>query len=864
MSHPLVRLVALACRRPYATVSTALLLTALALVYAGAHFSMTTDASALISPSVPWRMAEHRMDRAFPQNGDTILVVIDGATPELAERAAAGLAAKMRADPRHFRHVTRPDGGDYFAREGLLFGSEDDVRAATGQMIAAQPFLGPLAADPSLRGIAGALDTMLTGVARGDAPLARIDRPMAALADALDRQAAGKPSFFSWQALFGGETAATAAPKRRLVLATPILDFGALMPGVPATDAVRADAAALQLDAAHGVHFGITGSVPLSDEEFASLADHAWLVGGTMLLAMLVTLRLAVRSWRIVAAILGTTIAGLVITAAVGLAAVGQFNLISVAFIPLFVGLGVDFGIQIGVRFQAERLVHATPAEAMAAAAAALGAPLLLAAGAVCLGFLAFLPTDYVGIAQLGVIAGLGMVIALLLAVTLLPALLMLVGGGRPQAELGNPRLAAADAFLIRRRGLVLAAFGVAMVLGVASLALVRFDFNPLHLRNAKGEAMATLADLMQDPTRDPNTIDILAPNLGAGQALAARLARLPEVGQALTAASLVPDDQAPKLAMIANAQALLDFTLNPFAPAAAASDAETIAALHATAKSLRGAATGSDRASVDARRLAAAFDRLSGGSVHERQAATAMLVPPLETMLDQMRAALAAQPTSVATLPSDLRQDWIAPDGSAKVQLTAAGTDRSDAALARFVAAVQKVAPQAIGPAVSEQSAAHTVAMAFVEAGILALAAVSLLLLLVLRNVREVAFTLAPVVLSGFLTLGTCVLIGQPINFANIIAFPLLFGVGVAFHIYFVMAWRRGATDLLQSPLARAVFFSALATGSAFGSLWLSRHPGTASMGKILMISLAWTLVCALIFEPALLGPQRKDSPPA
>ena len=140
--------------------------------------------------------------------------------------------------------------------------------------------------------------------------------------------------------------------------------------------------------------------------------------------------------------------------------------------------------------------------------------------------------------------------------------------------------------------------------------------------------------------------------------------------------------------------------------------------------------------------------------------------------------------------------------------------------------------------------------------AGVIAFVLVSLLLLAVLRDASEVAFTLAPVILSIFLTLGSCVAIGQPVNFANIIAFPLLFGVGVAFHIYFVMAWRGGATDLLQSSLARAVLFSALATGTAFGSLWLSHHPGTASMGKILMISLVWTLVCALLFEPALLGP--------
>ncbi len=143
------------------------------------------------------------------------------------------------------------------------------------------------------------------------------------------------------------------------------------------------------------------------------------------------------------------------------------------------------------------------------------------------------------------------------------------------------------------------------------------------------------------------------------------------------------------------------------------------------------------------------------------------------------------------------------------------------NAVLERFTSAVRAVAPNASGLPVSTQEAARTVAGAFIKAGVLALIMVSLLLYAVLRSVREVAFTLAPVVLSGFLTMGTCVVIGQPLNFANIIAFPLLFGVGVAFHIYFVMAWRSGA-----------------------------------SMGLILMISLIWTLVCALIFEPALLGP--------
>jgi uncharacterized protein len=437
---------------------------------------------------------------------------------------------------------------------------------------------------------------------------------------------------------------------------------------------------------------------------------------------------------------------------------------------------------------------------------------------------------------------------------------LILLRPGRPRVEVGNPALAPLDAFLLGRRKLVLTLFGVSLAASVALLPFVRFDFNPLHLRAPDGEAMATINDLMRDPDRKPNTIDILTPDIAAAQALAARLEKLPEVQHAITAASFVPEDQPAKLATIGNASALLDFTLNPFAPAAAPSDADTIAALSSAAQALRQAAPGAGPAGQSALRLAAEFDRLAHGTPADRDRAAAIVTTPLHVMLDQLRASLAAEPVDLAGLPKDITRDWIAKDGRAKVEVVPKRDFADNEGLAQFTRAVLAVAPDATGVAVSTQGAAGTISGAFVQAGILALAIVSLLLLLALRDIKEVAFTLAPVVLSGFLTLGTCVLIGQPINFANIIAFPLLFGVGVAFHIYFVMAWRSGATNLLQSSLARAIFFSAMATGTAFGSLWLSRHVGTASMGKVLMLSLVWTLICALIFEPALLGPPRMN----
>jgi len=858
------RIVARSIARPWLTLGLALLLTLIGAFTAATRFQMTTDTSALISPNVPWRQQERAMESAFPQLTDSILVVIDGQTPELAEDAAAKLSARMAADTTHFRRVTRPDGGDFFAREGLLFQSKAEVQVTTASLIKAQPLLGPLAADPSLRGVAGALSTMLDGVKTGATSLDQIDPAMREITALTEQSLAGKPAFFSWQALFANGGAAP--PMRRLILAQARLDHGALMPGEAAGDAIRADAATLDLDIAHGASVRLTGEVPLADEEFATLQDNIALVGLVMLAAMLGTLWLATRSLHLMGAIVATIIAGLIVTTAIGLVAVGRLNLISVAFIPLFVGLGVDFGIQICVRFNAERCDGAALPEALSRAADALGPSLLLAASAIFLGFAAFLPTAYVGIAELGVIAGIGMIVALAFSVTLLPALVLLIRPGAPTREMGFAALAPAEQVLEKRRGWVLWAFGLSMLASIASLPWVAFDFNPLHLRDPQAPAMRTLADLTRDPDRTPNTIDVLAPNAGAASTLAKQIGALPEVKQIVSIDSFVPGDQPAKLASIQDASTLLDLTLNPFDIAPTPSDAELVTALTGTAAKLREvAATDASAAAADARQLATAFDHLAKAPPAGRALVQARLARPLGVMLDQARLALQAQPVTRATLPPDLVRDWVAPDGRVRLQVFPAGNANDNATIHRFRDAVARVTPAISGLPVATQAAASTVAAAFVQAGIIAFILVSLLLFAVLRDLREVAFTLAPVILSVFLTLGTCVAIGQPINFANIIAFPLLFGVGVAFHIYFVMAWRGGATGLLQSSLARAILFSACATGTAFGSLWLSHHPGTASMGKILMISLIWTLICALIFEPALLGPPRQqDRTPA
>jgi hopanoid biosynthesis associated RND transporter like protein HpnN len=855
---PVPPAVAFSCRHPVLIAVLAMLLCGLSGWFVSGHFKMTTKTEELIAADVGYRMRNIAMDKAFPQVADLILVVIDARTPELAESAAERLAGRLTANKTEFSSVRRPDGGDFFGRTGLLYGSVEDVQKATDAMVTAQPFLGQLAYDPSLRGVMDVFQTTLMGIRNGETTFAQIDKPIGALADAVETVNAGKPAYFSWQTMLGGDGAHMEAPLRRFILVKPVMDYHSLMPGQRAANAIRAAAREIGLDAAHGVTVRLTGSVPMEDEEFASLAHNIWLVSAAILGCMLLMLWLAVRSVRIMASIMITTLAGLLVTMALGLAAVGRFNLISVAFIPLFVGLGIDFGIQLSVRFRQERLTEPDPRAALRKAARAMGGALTLAASGICLGFLAFLPTSYVGISELGIIAAIGMAIALALSVTLLPSLLLLFRSPLQTLEVGHKALAPVDAFLLRRRKLVLWVFGLLMLASIAGLPFVNFDFNPLHLRDPQSESIATLRDLMDDPNRTLNTIDVLMPDREKAAAMAEKLARLPEVSQAITVGSFVPADQDAKLALIGDTSSLLDPTLNPIDAAPPPSDAETVASLTRTAASLRETAAGHKDAGASLR-LAAALEALAKGPAARRAAAERALIEPLKIMLAQTRLALQAQPVTLADLPPDLVRDWVTADGRARIQVFPKGDSNDNEVLKRFSRAIQAVAPEASGPPISVIEAGKTISGAFVQAGILALIAITLLLLVVLRSVTEVAATLAPIVLSGFLTLGTCVLIQLPINFANIIAFPLLFGVGVAFHIYFVMAWRDGEKDLLQSSLARAVLFSALATGAAFGSLWLSDHPGTASMGKVLMISLVWTLICALIFEPALLGPPRE-----
>jgi hopanoid biosynthesis associated RND transporter like protein HpnN len=857
LTRLVVSIVGFCTRFAIPTVLVAVLATAFAGVYAVDNFAINTDINKLISPNLDWRQRDIAFEKAFDQER-LIIAVVEAPTPEFAGAAATALEKKLQENHVNFESVRRLGGGAFFEKNGLLFLPTKEVAQITGQFQSAAPLLEVIAGDPSLRGLTGALEIALTGIKRGQFTLDSAAHPLDTIAGTVEQTLDKGNATFSWRGLVSDKPL-TDADKRAFIEVKPILNFDELEPGKAATDAIRKAASDINLAGEFSARVRLTGPVPIANEEFATVQEGALVNGIGTVLVVLFILWMALRSPKIIFAVFVTLTIGLALTTAAGLMMVGALNLISVAFAVLFIGLGVDFGIQYSVRYRSERFKHDDLRMALLRGAKRSAVPLSLAAVATAAGFLSFLPTDYKGVSELGIIAGVGMMVAFFASITVLPALLMLLNPPGESDAVGYAFLAPVDHFLEKHRVPIIVGTLLLVIGGLPLLYFLHFDFNPIHLRNPKVESIATYLDLRKDPNTGANAINVMAPNEAGAKQVEEKLAKLPQVLRVMSLDSFVPEDQPAKLKLIEAGARVINPAINPDQVDAAPSDAENVAALKGAVESLR--KTAGDQkgpGALAARRLADALSKTASASEAVRNKVQAVFVAPLQIMLDQLRNSLQAQPVSLETLPQDLVKSWKTADGQVRVEVSPKGDSNDNEVLRSFADAVLAAEPNAIGGPVSILKSGDTIVKAFIHAGLWALLSISILLWIALRRITDVLMTLVPLLVAGALTLEICVLIGLPLNFANIIALPLLLGVGVAFKIYYVVAWRAGHTNLLQSSLTRAIFFSALTTATAFGSLWLSSHPGTASMGKLLALSLVTTLAAVLLFQPALMGRPR------
>jgi hopanoid biosynthesis associated RND transporter like protein HpnN len=830
--------------------------------YTATHLGINTSNTDLISSQVGWRQDHIAYEKAYPVYRNNLVVVIDAATPGLADEATDTLAAAMHGQPHLFPKVYVPGGGKFFARNGLLYLKPDELTALSQRLNRIQPLLGRLSADPTLPTFFSLLNDAMAPNANNNFDLKPIFNQLTGAFNASRHR-----RFFrlSWRKLMGGANQ-PGMGTRRLVIVQPKLNYGALLAGEKPMRRIHQLAAAHHLDPAHGVRVRETGDVALSNQELASVLDGAVWQAVLSLVLVGVVLYLGLRSLRLMAAAVATLISGLVGTAAFATAAFGELNLLSVAFAVLYIGLGISYAIHLCLRYREAAREGVATRGALRLAAGDVGLSLLLCAITTAVGFFAFIPTAYSGVAELGLISGVGMFISLVVSLTLLPALIMLLAARPPRArsvlEAGRGPFIGARA----QRAIWVLAIVVAVACASA-LPDLRFDSNTLDMQNQHTEAVATYRDLLANSDRSPLTVVATRPTLAGAKQLANRLAAQPEIARAMTIADYVPSRQKAKLAKIGT----MALTLALSAPNMAkhASTAQRRAAIASFAKALSAyrRQPGHDAATrAAAARLARALGVWRRWFKQQPPKAQKKILSRLhDTLLagfpyqiHALMQSLHARRITLSNLPAALRRHWIGRDGSYRVEAFARGDLQNTAALKAFVASAKAVDSHITGPPVLELAAGRTVAHAFRNAFIYAAVFITLFLLLLLRSIVDTLRVLAPLVLSGLILAVASVGLDIPFNFTNVIALPLLLGVGVDSGIHVVRRLRtphlhHEPGPFLSTSTARAVILASLTTIAGFASLLVSNYPGTVSLGQFLTIGMGALLLTTLVIVPSL-----------
>ncbi|MDH3660500.1 MAG: MMPL family transporter, partial [Alphaproteobacteria bacterium] len=790
------------------------------------------------------------LQRAFPAFKETIVAVIDGDSPEESEAAAKALATAMAADSRHFSKVKLPGSDPFFEQHGLLYLDIDALSALSDRLAAAQPLLAALAADPNLKGISDFIRLALEQREGPEIP-EPLDRLFQKLAEVTDAARERRPKSLSWQEQL--DQGPSRGGKRRLLIAEPEIDYGSLAPAAAAITATRETAQALGINLEGGAGMRLTGSAVIEHEELDTVRSGALWAGLAATAGVAFLLVFGLGSIRLIVATLATLLVGLIITAGLATLMIGQLNLISVTFAVLFVGLGVDFGIHLCLRYREEAQRRWSHVDALGRAIHAVARPLSLTAICAGLGFTAFVPTDYQGLAELGIISATGMAVAWMASLVLLPALLNLMPIKTDDRASKAP--VAVAAWTERYASSILGLTVIAAVSSVPMLPRVTFDFNPLNLKDPTSESVATFLELERNPDTATNVISVLAADLEDGEEIAERLRATKGIGEVITLKSFVPKDQAEKLDLI-DGMAFFLGSLTPSADAALDQDARESAfqqLVSALAEAAPEKASGARWLLDSLTSFAAETDGPAGPALLDLEQRLTRHLPNLLTRLEH---ALDAREVSLESLPQSLRDDWINGAGEVKVMARPAIGIHDNRALQRFADAALAVAPDATGTPVIITQAGRVVVGAFIEASVIAFSLITVVLILILRRLIDVVLVLAPLALAILFTAATSVFLGLQLNFANVIVLPLLLGLGVSGAIHVVM--RRRAMQARETPSApistpRAVLFSALTTIASFGSLAISPHPGMASMGVLLTVAILWSLVCTLVILPAM-----------
>ncbi|MBY0474143.1 MAG: MMPL family transporter [Nitrosomonas sp.] len=833
------------------------------------NLGVHTDTTDMLSEDVPFRANHIRYLQSFPQYEDTLLLVLDAPTPEQAHIAAKRFTRYLQDDVTQFPSTYYLTGEPFFEQNGLFYKDLSELGRITDYLAAAQPLVARLADNPNLFTFSSVLTDAVEELRKGRK--LELEPVFSGISATLEARLAGKSRALSWQALLGGEEQKDTY--QELIIVQPKLDYSQIFAAEGPIDAIRTTAKGMGFAPDATEKLRITGEVALAHDELNSAMHGAQDAGLLALIMVAVVLLIAFRSAGAIFTIIVSLLLGLLLTAAFATVAVGHLNLISIAFAVLYIGLGVDFAIHFLLRLEEIRKPDQTVPEAVYKTGGDMGQSLLICALTTAIGFYAFMPTTYRGVAELGLISGTGMLISFLITMTMIPALQRFFPIQIKKSSLSVRSINKILDLPRRSRKLVYSITIIAVLASILALPHIKFDYNLLNLNNPHAESVQTFQELLGDAEDSPWHINVLVDDVQQIRQIAQQLRALSEVKRVISILDLVPEEQEEKSLLIEEMAMILG-------PISFSSTAFLIPSPHTVSEQRMAldklrivlsqfvAEQPEHPAAVSARalegslaNLIAKLDKpvLENGEAKEQLLLTVNndLLSLLPNAIKRLQLALEAQPFSQEALPASVTELWHGKDDAYRIAVYPSENINDNDALRRFVRAVQQITPNATGVPVISLEAGEAVVDAFFHAFSLALIGVILTTWIMLRSATSTLLVLIPLLLAALLTGAGTVFMGLSFNFANIIALPLLLGIGIDSSLHMVYRSRNTGADyenLLHTSTARAIFFSALTTLAGFGSLIFSIHQGTSSMGQLLTIGLLLTLVCVLIILPILL----------
>ncbi|MEO1905164.1 MAG: MMPL family transporter, partial [Methylococcales bacterium] len=827
------------------------------------NLGVNTNVAELLSPDLPFQKNRLKLEATFPKSADTLLLVVEASTPENTAITTQLLIERLNKEPL-FTSVYAPSSSDFFKRQAFLYLEPDELNNLSHDLTEAQPFVGHLAQNFSLKGLFSIInhafkpkDTVL--------PM-DINPLLTAINTSLEAQLLGNSHPVSWQRLILGKNSSL-EKNRRLILAKPLLDFNQIMPAEEAFLKAREISQEFE-QSIDEVSISITGEKALEHEELESVSQGAIFSGILSLTLVCITLYFALRSFKLLLITFTSLITGLILTAGFATISVGHLNLISIAFAVLYIGLGVDFAIHLCLRYRELIAEKQTNLNAIHGSIQSVGKSLILCAITTSIGFFAFIPTDYAGVSELGIISGAGMFIGLIVSLTLLPALLQVLPiKAIKQNKTKTPRLDYLATLPFRFSTGIRVAVIFLILAGSYFIGQLTFDSNPVNLRDPNSESVTTFNRLLQSLDDSPFAVETLADDLTQAVQLAKKFESLDSVKQAITISNFVPDNQEDKLLIVEDLDLILGSQLGAFsnpiehqenhqALLSFKDNIETVLALKTPHFDL-----------VLLQKLHDNLDRFlaqTATTYSESEKELSLdLLGLLPFSMDLLNSALAATEFEIDDIPTSISEHWVSHNSLYRILIQPQYNLMDQEKLISFVDDVQTIDDRVTGLAVADQSSGKAVVKAFIQAFIGAIVAITLLLWIMLGNLKETLLVIGPLLLAGLLTGAFNVILDNPFNFANIIALPLLMGMGVdsGIHIVHRLAHRDESSDnLLRTSTARGVFYSSVTTFCSFTSLAFSPHVGTASMGLLLAIGIALTLLTTLIVLPAF-SPQKTNS---